>query len=78
MITGGRFGLILEPRDVFLAPEMWFSRFQNSFYVAIIAISYTASFTATQKYRHGFDTETQLNSYTEKQTWLQRQTDTWF
>ena len=42
VITEGPFGVILDLRDAFLVPMMWFFRFQNSFYVAIISISDTA------------------------------------
>ena len=69
VVTEGRFGVILDLRDVFLVPRMWFFRFQNPFHVVIISILDTAlqthrytdmaskrghSFTATQKSGHGF------------------------
>ena len=69
VITGCSSDAILELRDVFLVPRIWFSRSQKSFYVAIISILDTAlqlhrnidmasqrrhSFTAPDKNRHGF------------------------
>ena len=69
VVTEGRFGVILDLRDVFLVPRMWFFRFQNPFRIVIISILDTA----LQLHRNTGIAPKRGHSFTaaqKKQTWL--------